>query len=263
MRLILCLIWAFFVGFVFCELMDFKYLDKNYIFNEEVKPKEEKFEISKEMPTTEEDNSRSEKIIERSPIAPSTISYEDNIHIFKEIDVFKDYVQYFVFNRYYQIDGDKYDVFNFSGEIKNVKILPSQKLFTYIKMFRGDDHIIGEKVKELSGVNQKFMLSLNLSEYDGYETIQFGFIIEGPRFEDSDNLSTFEIGPWNKENFINSNQAINTTVSPNLNGAWVLGYSSLKNFQKGILKFSRWANRDELNFSLDRGNKLIKLSAKF
>lgn len=293
MRFILCLLWTVFVGFVFYGLMDFKFLDKDYSVNEEVNPQEEKSEIAKVVSITEVENSQSEEqpydsvvadtdkemgavdrlnelnsvieeeTIDKPSIAPSSIDYKENSHILEKIDAFRDYVQYFVFDRYTVKDVDKQKLFNFSGELKNVQITPEHKLYIYIKMFRGGDYIVGEKVKELSSMNQKFMLSESLSEYDGFETIQFGFLIEGPRIEDSNNTFILEVGPWIKENFINSNQSINTTVSPNFNDAWVLGYSSLKNFQEGILAFSRWANSKEVKFSIDRENKLLKVFANF
>lgn len=293
MRFILCLLWTVSVGLVFYELMDFNFLDKDYSVNEAVNPQEEKFEIPKAVPITEVENSQSEEqqydsvladtdkemgaedrlnelnsviegeTTEKSSIVSSRINPKENTHTLEKIDAFKDYVQYFVFDRYFAKDVDKQKLFNFSGELKKVQISPKHKLFLYVKMFRDGDHIVGENIKELSMVNQKFMLSVPLSEYDGFETIQFGFLIEGPRIEDSNNTVILEAGPWIKENSINSNQSINTTVSPNVNNAWVLGYSSLKNFQEGILAFSRWANRNEIKFSIDRENKLLKVFANF
>ena len=61
MRLIFCL-WTFFVVIAFYELMDFKFLDNDYSVNEEVIPQEEKLEITKAIPITEEESSQSEEI---------------------------------------------------------------------------------------------------------------------------------------------------------------------------------------------------------
>lgn len=174
-----------------------------------------------------------------------------------------DYVQYFIFDGYGVNISYKNKIFRFSGELKNMRITPKHKVSIYIKLFRGNDEIVGEKIKEISSEYRSFVISESLSKYDDFDAIQYGIIIEGPRINNSNNIAEVELKPWIVKNSTNSNNLINATVSSNMNKAWVLGYNSYEHFEEDILAFSRWADYSEVTVSNDIANRTLKVFANF
>lgn len=181
----------------------------------------------------------------------------------EENDNLRDYVRYYIFDGYSLNDLDKNKVFRFSGKLKNLQITSKHKVSLFIRLFRGNDEIVGEKIKEISSEYHSFVISESLSKYDDFETIQFGLIIEGPRINDSNNIALVELEPWSVKNSLNSNDSINATVSSNMNLAWAVGYNSYEHLEEDILAFSRWAEYDEVRFSTDIENRLLKVFANF
>lgn len=191
------------------------------------------------------------------------VFYELN-NIIREIESDKksdveDYVQYFIFDGVGVDESDKGKIFRFTGKLKSMRITPKHKVSIYIKLFRGDD-VVGEKIKEISSDNSIFSISESLSNYNEFYSIQYGLIIEGPRINNSGISAKIELEP---KIFGSSSNFIDATVSPNMNGAWVLGYNSYEQYKDNVLAFSRWADYSEVDISNDRPNRILKVFANF
>ena len=191
------------------------------------------------------------------------VFYELN-NIIREIESDKksnaeDYVQYFIFDGVGVDESDKDKIFRFTGKLKSISVTPKHKVSIYIKFFLGND-VVGEKIKEISSDHSIFSISESLSNYNEFYSIQYGLIIEGPRINNSNITAKVELEP---KIFGSSSNFIDATVSPNMNGAWVLGYNSYEQYEDNVLAFSRWADYSEVEISNDRPNKILKVFANF